>query len=149
MVSRRDYEDLASVPGAVPKPSGKRAKAEGRTSFNSTLKSYTRLSPVSKKREANEAEIFGPQAEACRMLSCCACGKPPPSDPHHEPTVARGGLDHDTTPLCRTCHDDAQPNGRKFWRRVGLDPRDVQQAVRDWMAAGYPQGSMPFAGRKP
>ncbi len=50
---------------------------------------------------------FGPQADLCRRLPCGACGDEPahrPTDPHHHPSVARGGTDEDTGPLCRLCH---------------------------------------------
>lgn len=42
-----------------------------------------------------------------RGLSCCACGVPPPSDPHHYGPRGMGQKTHDllVVPFCRACHD--------------------------------------------
>ncbi len=48
-------------------------------------------------------ECFGDKAEWVRTLPCLICENTP-SDPHHEPTVARGGKAKDLTPLCRFHH---------------------------------------------
>lgn len=50
-------------------------------------------------------EQFGPQADLCRQLPCCACGAKPPSEPDHVRSRGAGGTDEDTVPMCRTCHD--------------------------------------------
>ena len=57
------------------------------------------------RRSRTRALQFGPQAQACRESACMVCGCSP-CDPHHEPSVGAGGLDHDTTPLCRRHHDE-------------------------------------------
>ena len=132
----------ARRPAREPKPEKPRA-------WNSTLAPGKGLSPVG-KNEARRDEVDGPQAEACRIIGvCCACGTATGCDPHHEPPVSLGGLDKDTVPLCRTCHDRRHATtARSFWRSVGLAAETVKEAVRDWMAAGYPQGSRPFGGAR-
>jgi hypothetical protein len=42
----------------------------------------------------------GEQAKRCGDAPCAACGVKGLSVPHHWPTVAAGGLDRDTMPLC-------------------------------------------------
>lgn len=147
MVHRRDYDALAEA-GGIPKPAGKRKSGTGRETFGSTLQTYARLSPVGKNAERRE-EKFGEQCEACRMLPCVFCGAPAPSDPCHSPRVSQGGIDSDAVPGCRSCHDqmDSMPHSR-WWRKVGLNPQDVKDAVRSWMDAGYPRGAVPFEGRR-
>ena len=82
------------------------------------LRSYVRLrrhTPM-KRRNARRlarlrGEQYGPQAELCRRTPCWACGKPPPSEAHHEPPRKAGGVnadDSDTLPLCYgrgSCHE--------------------------------------------
>lgn len=139
--------DYSALPLAKPGP--KRKPDSGRTQHNSTLKSYKALAPVGKNEERQE-EKYGPQCEACRNIGVCsACGSRERCDPHHEPPVSLGGLDFDATPLCRTCHDErGNTTARKFWRKYRTDPEDVKAAVRAWMAAGCPQGELPFGGRR-
>lgn len=53
-----------------------------------------------------------------RQLSCCMCLSPGPSDPHHlKRSMDRGmGMkagDNWTVPLCRTCHERIEREGRK------------------------------------
>jgi hypothetical protein len=107
------------------------------------------LKKVNRKRAARRrAEDFGPQAELCRRLPCCSCdamlfrtvlarrrpGWPfDPVDPHHEPTRARGGKDHDTLPLCRPCHRRRHDRGPKtFWGAV--DYQAIKAELRAWVA---------------
>lgn len=145
-----DFSALADVPGALPKPRAKRDKAEGRTAPGSTLKTYSTLKThaplkaVGENEERREA-VDGEQAEACRMLPCCLCGAEAPSDPMHTPPRTQGGLDFDTIPGCRSCHQrlDSMRHSR-FWRKEGIDPQDLKDAVRSWMNAGYPQGEKPW-----
>lgn len=82
----------------------------------------TRLRPVNQRRRAErQAAAFGEQAERCRCAPCLVC-KAIPSDPHHEPTRARGGLDPDTVPLCRACHERRHRIGKAaFERRHDVD----------------------------
>ena len=68
------------------------------------LKRGKRINPTNpKRRAANRAKRYGPQAALCRTLPCATCGNRP-AQPHHWPTVARGGEDSDTIPLCAECH---------------------------------------------
>ena len=55
-----------------------------------------------KRRKTQKAKRDGPQAALCRTLPCAICRRP--AEPHHHPSVARGGVDRDTGPLCRTHH---------------------------------------------
>lgn len=100
----------------------------------------TRLKPVNEARlAARRARQFGPQAELCRKLPCCACKAPPPSDPEHVRTRGAGGLDADTIPLCRSCHELRHQHGPlklvdRFWLPCLHD-------YFDWSKIpGYPSG---------
>lgn len=85
------------------------------------------------------ADAFGVQAMACRRLPCVACGKDGPSEVHHEPPRSVGGDDRSTLSLCRDCHQRRHNVGQvTFWADVGLDPRDLQEAIREWIASGKP-----------
>lgn len=146
-MKRDGYDALSEAPGAILKPRAKRDRSEGREQFNSTLRSYATLK--AKKPLASGVgrpeDVDGPQCEAARMVACCICGAPPPSDPHHYPKVSHGGLDSDATPLCRQHHDEAEAiPGSRFWRKYKVVPREVQESLRAWMAAGYPQGGRPW-----
>lgn len=79
------------------------------------------------------AEAFGPQAEECRAMPCCACGARPPSEPHHFPTRAAGGKDDACIPLCHQCHETHDGPGCGQWtfqreRRVSFT--DVRRVMR-------------------
>lgn len=64
----------------------------------------TRINPVNRKRRAAmKKKRDGPQAALCRTLPCAVCHRGP-AEPHHYPTVANGGTDADTGPLCRDHH---------------------------------------------
>lgn len=64
------------------------------------------LPRVNRERQARRTPIrFGEQAERCRREPCACCGLRGQSQPHHWPTVAAGGTDRDTAPLCPACHD--------------------------------------------
>jgi hypothetical protein len=145
------YTELAAeAPGAIPKPRAKRDRAEGRTTPGSSLRSYSTLKQSSAPlaHHGRPEEVDGEQCEACRLLPCCICGAPPPSVPHHFPKVSHGGLDRDATPMCSVHHEETEAiPGMRFWRKHGVDPRAVQEAVRDWMNAGWPQGNMPWGKR--
>jgi hypothetical protein len=75
-----------------------------------------------RKRQAKQKPVqFGPQAELCRGLPCSATFPELYTDellalehytsvrrvsaPHHSPTVARGGLDKDTSPVRDGVHE--------------------------------------------
>jgi hypothetical protein len=66
------------------------------------------LRPRTAKRQAKQPTLFGKQADLCRLHRCCACHERAthhnPIEPHHEPSIARGGTDEDTCPLCHRCH---------------------------------------------
>lgn len=120
----------------VPKGTRKKREPIGQ---QGTLKVYKRLAPRNEERHAHQhAQQFGEQAEACRAMPCAACGwtsgPGQRCDPHHEPPVSLGGLDADTVPLCRPCHDARHATtDAAFWSAVGLDPEDAKDAVRVWM----------------
>lgn len=70
-----------------------------------------------KRREGNsEAHLV-----LVRQLSCCVCGKPGPSDPHHlktgeaakERAVGRRATDQRTVPLCRVHHEEIERAGTR------------------------------------
>lgn len=135
---RIDYGALDGLPGAVKKGQRKQRPIIGE---RNNLPIRKRLAPRNEERHAYRHGItFGAQADACRKMPCAACGMVPrkgeQSDPHHEPPVSLGGLDPDTVPLCRACHDRrGNTTAEAFWLAVGLDPEDVKQAVRDWMGS--------------
>ena len=92
----------------------------------------TRMNRVnSKRRKRLREKQFGEQAERCRNLPCCACGAPPPSDPHHVPSRGAGGVDRDCCPLCRECHRYFHDHGeRSFAEHFGVEPRAVARSLR-------------------
>ena len=106
----------------------------------------TRLRRIGRAKAEMEDAIFGPQAEACRALSCYVCGAngspANPIDPHHEPPVEKGGRDADTLPLCRYgCHlRRHETTAEAFWAAARLDPQAAQESVRGWMEDGCPDG---------
>lgn len=139
-MKRADYDALEGIPGAVPKPRGKRQKSEGRQAPGSTLTTYAKLNPVNKERAAQaRAEDFGPQSAACMRLPCFRCARKDASVPHHEPPRSRGGSDPDTIPLCdRTrmqgrpgCHQLRHDAGElTFWNALGCTPDEAKEHVR-------------------
>ena len=86
--------------------------------------------------QKRHAEDFGPQAERCRGMPCCACValrllQPGRTEAHHEPPRSTGGTDRDTLPLCGYHHRLRHSQGvDSFWRSVGLDPGQVLAHVR-------------------
>lgn len=147
MVSRRDYEDLAPIPGGVPKPKGKRDPEKARTTANSTLRSYATLNPVNKERRAEaHEEAFGLQADACREIGiCCCCGMTGQTEPHHLRSRGAGGDDSWCIPLLARCHTTAHALGATtFWTRVGIDPLEIVEGMRAWVAAGCPFQGVPW-----
>ncbi len=75
----------------------------------SRLKRTGKIKPVNRARKKKRREeCFGPQAKLAMTKPCCNCGLEPtdeyPTLPHHWPTVANGGKDENTSPLCRHCH---------------------------------------------
>lgn len=102
----------------MPPPNPEKLRAWRQRSKPLAQRNQRRLAKLRKKQ-------FGPQAALCRTLPCCACGAPPPSDPHHHVTRGSGrGLDKHTVPLCRECHDrlDSWGCGQKtFQREWGID----------------------------
>ncbi|HEY7770481.1 hypothetical protein, partial [Longimicrobium sp.] len=104
-------------------------------------KKRAKLNPRNDERAAEKRVVkFGPQADACRSLPCIGCGQDAtpdcPTDPHHEP---QDSTDADTVPLCRACHTRRHAVGPvTFWAELGVDPEEIKQAVRDWMANPCP-----------
>ena len=96
------------------------------------LERKTRVRPVNtERRAALRAEQFGHQAERCRIMDCCACGRRGPSDPAHLRSRGAGGRDHgNIVPLCRTCHSMQHAIGIKtFQARVAVDLLAVAWAI--------------------
>lgn len=98
-----------------------------------------------------KAAQFAEQADLCRVLPCWICqpfrfgeaierilrgGLPPEhrvSDPDHWKTRGAGGLDEDTLPACRPCHNrlDGVNGGRRTVTEPrGLDPHVALSLVR-------------------
>jgi hypothetical protein len=78
---------------------------------------------------------FGEQAARCRRAPCACCGAKDRSSPHHWPTVATGGLDKDTLPLCDGpggCHDAFHAAGspEAFLESHGCDVYAAIKAMR-------------------
>jgi hypothetical protein len=107
-----------------------------------------RKTPVARenKKRAGESrkKAFGPQARLARSLPCCVCGRPPRSDPHHEPPRSRGGLDDCVLPLCASspaegregCHDRRHRIGKaRFWKQSGIDWVQVRDSLRSRLSA--------------
>lgn len=82
------------------------------------------------------AKQEGPQTALCRALPCCACGAPPPSDPHHVRSRGAGGLDCDTVPLCRLCHGQIHTTAL-----IGVKGGWVYPSVLKVVAAGLARRS--------
>ena len=150
MVTRKDYDALAAA-GGLAKPTGRRKPDEGREQHNSTLRAFVPMKRVNEERRAELRERqFGPQAQACRDIRVCGhCGEKGITVPHHHHSCGSGGEDRDTLPLLPTCHSRLHTIGPvRFWMEAGVDPDDVLDCMREWVAAGCPQGAMPFGGRK-
>lgn len=119
---------------AIPKPTrpGRARKQLVRTA------SVRRANP--QRQAERKAVTRGPQWDACHDLPCVSCGQSPtkerPTEAHHEPPVARGGVDADCVPLCPDCHTRRHTVGEvTFWHDLALGPDDVKDAVRAWMAS--------------
>jgi hypothetical protein len=57
-------------------------------------------------------------------LSCCVCGYPPPSDPHHSESGGKGikGSDYSCLPMCHTHHTLIHAKGKDtFCKEHDLD----------------------------
>lgn len=123
------------------------------------LRRTAKLGRNRRRSSARRALQFGQQADLCRVLPCAACwltkGRPLEelleiasikmpagrrfawprvSDPSHDPSVGAGGLDKDTTPLCRDHHLQFHALGRLTFReRYGYCSRalaaDLQAIV--------------------
>lgn len=128
-----DYSELEAVPGTIPKPK-KRQKPPKEPKKR---KSVNRRNE--KRAKATRQENFGPQADACWLLPCFACGREGHSVPHHDPTQKNGGTDADAMPLCCTtrmpgvkgCHQRVHEEGRvTFWTRIGSTPQEAKEHTR-------------------
>lgn len=75
---------------------------------------------------------FAEQAARCRNAPCACCGRKGASQPHHWPTIAAGGLDADTCPLCPDCHDAFHLAGspEAFLVSHGCDVIEAIKAMR-------------------
>ena len=115
-------ENLERVKQLLERKRTPKAKGQG-------LSRTTRVNPVNRQRKAKRMACFGPQARLCRTLPCVACGRRPPSDPHHVLSRGAGGKDADTCSLCRRCHDLLGSIGSKtFEARFGVS---LEDALRD------------------
>lgn len=134
-----DYSDLDDIPGTIPKPK-KREKKPKEPKPRKPL-------PKRNERRAKEthAEAYGPQSEACRAIGiCCCCGRTGKTEPHHLKTVRAGGTDEWTVPMLHECHMRAHSRGRiTFWAEVGINPLEIRDGMREWVAAGCPQHQLP------
>lgn len=66
--------------------------------------------------------------ESVRRMPCAACGRPPPSDPHHVRTVKNRGPDHpdNVAPLCHPHH--------MMWHKSGPEALCYQYpAFKKWL----------------
>ena len=104
-------------------------------------RSARRLKPRSNRAsaKARRAAQEGPQWRLCHTLPCCSCGLKGPGavHGHHEPPRSRGGLDHDTLPLCYRCHERRHRMGaRAFWASCSRDPAAILADLRALVAAG-------------
>jgi hypothetical protein len=146
-----DWSALEEAPGALQKPRGKRDKAKGRTAPGSTLRTYATLKQVNRERVAEtRAKAFGAQAQACRDIGICGCcGREGYTIPHHHTSRGAGGEDRDTLPLLQDpCHLRLHQRGSlTFWSEAGVDPDDLVDAMRVWVAAGCPQSQLPVRKR--
>lgn len=95
------------------------------------LRRKARLRKVNAERIASRREVeFGPQADLCRTLPCCACGERAPSDPHHVRSRGAGGKDSDCAPLCRECHGHLHQVGiRAFEESRGIDLAEIAREI--------------------
>lgn len=99
----------------------------------SRLKRKKPLRQVNPERLARRrAESFGPQAELCRRLPCCACGRKATCDPAHVRSRAAGGKDSDCVPLCRECHTEQHTIGiLTFQQRHSVDLAAVARSLSE------------------
>ena len=82
-------------------------------------------------------ECFGDKAEWVRTIPCLVCGNTP-CDPHHEPSVSRGGKAEDLTPLCRFHHGQRHSLGsaRRFKIVHGIDlVAEAKRIEAEWREA--------------
>lgn len=114
------FEPLGPLVKAAPSPP-KTPKPLRRTTWMKRGGPLPRTNPERRKRMHDER--FAEQAQRCRESPCCACGARP-AEPHHWPTVANGGVDRDTCPLCAECHSlfhDFAGSPEAFMRETGCD----------------------------
>ena len=131
-------ENLERVKQILERKRTPKAKGQG-------LSRTTRVNPVNRERKAKRnAACFGPQARLCRTLPCVACGRRPPSDPHHVLSRGAGGKDADTCSLCRRCHDLLGSIGQEtFEKRFGISlevcASYAKDALRDHDCLVFPE----------
>lgn len=115
------------------------------------LRSVTKASQTKRgrRRRATDGQ-FGEQAERCRRSPCEVCRvhglkQSTETHPHHEPTVARGGKDRDTVPLCRNHHNQRHRMGaRRFWTFYGINVADLVRRMRDPLQPRPDEESIPW-----
>jgi len=94
------------------------------------------------KAEEKKTRVAADHLGLIRKLSCCACGAPPRSDPHH---LMRGGdrggnrtsSGRYTIPLCRKHHEEITPHGNPeavLMARYGIDARALADSL--WSVSG-------------
>ena len=137
-ISADDWNELASIPGTIPKPPNREKKQKGLKPGEGPERK-TPVKKVNKERaKSARARDFDVQAEACYHQPCYACGRERASMPHHEPPRKRGGTDKDCVPLCDIlvlgvdgCHQDRHRVGEKtFWNELGRTPQEAKEHVR-------------------
>lgn len=130
-ISADDWNELASIPGTIPKPP-KRVRPKKEPKPRKPFKQKN-----AKRAKATRAKNFGPQSAACWDLPCYPCGREGASVPHHDPSQKNGGTDKNTMPMCCAtrmygvpgCHQKVHSEGREtFWNRIGSTP---EKAIAD------------------
>lgn len=94
------------------------------------------------KQEQKRERTAASHLKLIRQLPCCACARPPKSDPHHlmrgvERGMGMPAAGRFTIPLCRGHHEEITPHGDPeavLMERYGIDARALADAL--WAASG-------------
>jgi hypothetical protein len=135
-MSLRDLTDIAPKP--QPRPAGPIPKArELEPVARPEKEPRAPMARQSARGREKKKRQFAEQAARCRKAPCACCGIKGFSKPHHWPTVAAGGLDEDTLPLCdgfgsNFCHEAFHAAGspEAFLASHGCDVLAAIEAMR-------------------